>query len=163
MTRTARSADADVPREHRVRGRERRSQDERRTGREPRRERAEGGDAHDGERHRDAEQPEDRRPAGEAQLPVELQPGGEERHDDRELREAKHELRVVHGIDPAQVEELDDNGGAKPEGEVDEGGGESAVALVREGADRRSDRDAQEDERDGVELRRGEAGPCGEE
>jgi hypothetical protein len=123
---------------------------------------AEEGDGADRERHRDAEQAPDDRPGAQADGAVELEAGAEEGDDHGELADDLEQVGVVDRIEPADVEQIDDERRADAEAEVDEAGGEGALVLVRERGDRGEEREPEEEQRDGVRSAGGEARLGGE-
>jgi hypothetical protein len=122
--------DAHVAREHGVGRGERGAEHDGRRPREAHRGRAEHGDGDDRQRHHQAEQARDGRPARPRQVAVELQPGREERQDHGELGQALDDGGVVDRVDPVEVEQADGDRGRDSEGEVDERRRERAILLV---------------------------------
>jgi hypothetical protein len=107
----------------------------------------------DRERHRDEQQARDAAPLGERDRAVELEPGREQRHDERRLGQGLDQVRVRDRVDPVGVEHADRDRAGGAEAEVDERRGERPLVLVRQRADRREDGDPDEQdaEVEGVE------------
>ena len=115
-------------------------------------------DARDRQRHRDREQPHDRAPFAPAQAAVELQPGGEQREDQRDLGDVLEHLGVLDRLEPLDVEELDGGSRRRPEAEVDQRGRERALVLVGHRRHGREDGEADEQQADREGVGEREAG-----
>ena len=115
---------------------------------------AEQRDRRDRERHREQEQPRGGAPGAPRQGPVELEPGREQRHHDGDLGQVLEQPGIRRRVGPAQVARVDRRRGGDAEPEVDEGGREGALALMRERADRGEDGQADEEQADRERIAR---------
>jgi hypothetical protein len=150
-------ADADVAGENGVGRRQRRAERERRPQRQPHHRVAEQRDRRDRQRHGDQQEARDRAPGLTLERPLDLQPRREERDDHRQLGEVLQQRRVLLGVDPGDVGEVQADRADQPEPEVDDARRERPLVLVRQRPDGREDRDAGEDEDDRVGVAGGEA------
>jgi len=153
----ARRSDADVAREHRVGGCEHCPEDQRRAEREAHR--LGGEQRHEPDRggHHQRDQDGDRAPLPKPEAPLDLQARREHRHQQGELGDPADQLRVCDRVEAPAAEQMQAQTGGDPQPQVDHAGGECALVLVGEGADRRAEGHPEEQQPDRVGIADGEA------